>query len=155
MKKHLGDLRIDSSAFEPLGYIPKRYTPAGENISPPLAWINTPTDTKEFALICHDPDAPYTYGYTHWVLYGIPPEVTSIDEGQGKSVFTWGINSSGESGYTGPDPPQGHGPHHYYFLLYALDKALDLKPGLTRNELLNAIDEHITVQARYIGIYEF
>ncbi len=57
-------------------------------------------------------------------------------------------------GYTGPAPPSGHGVHHYYFWLYALDKKLDLKPGLTRNQLLDAIDDHIIVQSRNVGIYE-
>ncbi len=37
---------------------------------------------------------------------------------------------------------------------YALDKAFDLKPGLTRIELLNMIDGYILVQARLVEIYE-
>ena len=154
MVMHLGDFQINSPAFGSLKNIPKHYTGEGDNVSPPLMWIKPPKNTKEFALICYDPDAPVTYGYTHWVIYGIPSEIDSIKEGEVNKRFTEGVNSSGELGYTGPAPPPGHGPHHYYFWLYALDETLDLKPGLTRQELLDAIDDHIIVQARHVGIYE-
>jgi Raf kinase inhibitor-like YbhB/YbcL family protein len=151
---NLGDLRLSSPAFGPLGNIPKRYAYDGDNLSPPLEWSNAPADTREFALICFDPDAPLPYGFTHWVVYGIPADVTDIGEGEGKEAFTEGTTSYGERGYGGPDPPPGNGPHHYYFWLYALDTALNLKPGLTREQLLDAIADHIIVQARLVGIYE-
>jgi Raf kinase inhibitor-like YbhB/YbcL family protein len=153
MKMHLGDLQIISPAFGSLRNIPKHFTTSGDNVSPPLNWMNAPENTKEFALICYDPDAPFTYGFTHWVVYGLPPEINGIEEGEGKT-FTDGVNSTGGTGYSGPAPPPEHGPHHYYFWLYALDKALHLDPSLTRDELLDAIDEHIIVQARHVGIYE-
>ena len=150
---HLGDLQIMSPAFGSLRNIPKHFTTSGDNISPPLNWMNSPDNTKEFALICYDPDAPVTYGFTHWVVYAIPSDINSIEEGEGET-FTDGVNSTGGTGYSGPAPPPEHGPHHYYFWLYALDKNLNLDPGLTREELLDAIDEHIIVQARHVGIYE-
>ena len=153
MKMHLGDLQIMSPAFGSLRNIPKHFTVSGDNNSPPLNWMDAPDNTKEFALICYDPDAPVTYGFTHWVVYGIPPETNSIGEGEGKN-FTDGVNSTGNTGYSGPNPPSGHGPHHYYFWLFAIDQKLYLDPGLTREEVLDAIDSHIIVQARYVGIYE-
>lgn len=94
------------------------------------------------------------YGFTHWVMYGIPAGVTGIGKGKGKEAFTEGTTSYGEKGYGGPAPPPGNGPHHYYFWLYALDTALNLKSWLTREQLLNAIADHIIVQARLVGIYE-
>lgn len=154
MKRHLGDLQITSPAFKNLEEIPKRFVSDGQNLSPPLEWNKVPEGAKELALLCFDPDAPYTYGYTHWVMYGIPPEVTNIAEGEGKKAFTEGMNSGGEQGYSGPAPPLGNGPHHYYFWLYALDTKLNLQPGLTREQLLDAIDDHIIEQARHVGIYE-
>jgi phosphatidylethanolamine-binding protein (PEBP) family uncharacterized protein len=51
-------------------------------------------------------------------------------------------------------PPEGHGPHHYYFWLYALDKDLDLKPGADREQCLEAIEDHVIEQARLIGTYQ-
>ena len=154
MKLRLGDLIIRSPAFGNLENIPKKYTSDGENISPPLEWINIPEGTKEFVLLCFDPDAPVPNGFTHWVVYGISPQVTGIQEGEKNGNFIEGTNSAGQIGYTGPAPPPGHGPHHYYFWLYALDAPLDLKQGLTREQLLNVITDHIIVQSRLVGIYE-
>ncbi len=54
----------------------------------------------------------------------------------------------------GPYPPNGHGPHHYYFWIYALDKNLGLKPGLTLEKLYASIEGHVLEQARVIGVYE-
>lgn len=59
-----------------------------------------------------------TYGFGHWVLYDIPASVTSLPEGV--ADFTAGRNDFGKPGYNGPMPPNGHGPHHYYFWLLAL-----------------------------------
>ena len=153
MKPRLKDLEISSPVFLALETIPQRYTSDGENISPSLQWRKIPPETKQLALICYDPDAPIPPGFTHWTLYNIPPEVTAIAEGEGNK-YTEGVNSAGSNGYTGPAPPEGHGIHHYYFWLYALDRALDLQPGLNREELLKAIADSVIAQARLVGIYQ-
>jgi Raf kinase inhibitor-like YbhB/YbcL family protein len=64
-----------------------------------------------------------------------------------------GKNSLGEEGYTGPAPPAGHGTHHYYFWVYALDDELDLPSGLDRHGLFDRIEDHVIEQARVIGTY--
>lgn len=153
MKLKLKDLEISSPVFATLAAIPKRYTSDGENISPPLQWSKIPPETKQLVLICHDPDAPLPRGFTHWTIYNIPPDVNEIAE-NGGNKFTEGVNSAGSNGYTGPAPPSGHGVHHYYFWLYALDRTVDLQSGLSREELLDAIADSVTAQARLIGIYE-
>ena len=153
MKLRMGTLKLSSRAFEPLGRISDRYSGYGENISPALQWTGAPKGTKEFALICHDPDAPLPRGFTHWVIYGMPPDTTDIPE-RGGATFSQGPNGTGKPGYFGPMPPQGHGLHHYYFWLYALDQALSLKAGLDRDALLDAIEDHVIEQARLVGVYE-
>jgi Raf kinase inhibitor-like YbhB/YbcL family protein len=153
VKLKMGTLSLASPAFAALARIPDRHTGVGENVSPALRWSGTPSGTKEFALICHDPDAPLPRGFTHWVIYGMPPAATGIPEGGGGS-FTEGVNGTGKKGYTGPMPPQGHGPHHYYFWVYALDKALGLKAGLDRDTLLDAIEDHVIEQARLVGVFQ-
>lgn len=153
MELRLKELQIQSAAFGSLESIPKRYTSDGDNVSPPLAWSKLPADTQQLVLICHDPDAPLPHGFTHWTLYNIPPNVSQISEGEG-SQFTEGMNSAGQTGYTGPAPPPNHGPHHYYFWLYALNQALDLQPGLTREQLIDAIADAVTAQARLVGVYQ-
>ena len=153
MALNLGDLKITSSHFEFKGSIPDRCAKANDDISPHLQWSGAPEGTQEFALICHDPDAPLPHGWTHWVLYGIPASVTELEEGS-NGGFPEGRNDYGETGWGGPMPPPGHGEHHYYFWLYALDAPLDAEPGLDRMQLLDRMDGHILEQARIIGVYE-
>jgi Raf kinase inhibitor-like YbhB/YbcL family protein len=154
MSLKLGNFRVSSTAFENLGAIPKRFAGDGQNLSPPLEWTGAPKGTQEFALICHDPDAPLPEGFTHWVLYGIPAGVTKLSEAQPGNAFTGGANGTGKPGYVGPHPPVGHGLHHYYFWVYALDGTLGLEPGLTKNELVDAIRKHILEQTRIVGTYK-
>ena len=102
--------------------------------------------------MCDDPDAPLTYGFTHWVVYGIPADRTGLPAGA-EGPYQVGVNGLGEPRYMPPGPPPGHGDHHYYFHLYALDEALDLPDGLTKERLLAAIDDHILEQARIVGTW--
>jgi hypothetical protein len=147
---NVADLRIRSSAFDHHKRIPERYTGDGEDVSPALEWSGVPDGTKAFALIVHDPDAPLVDGFTHWVAYGIPGDVTGLPEG---AEVTSGSNSFGKAGYNGPAPPPGHGTHHYYFWVYALDQELDLAPGLDRRGLIDRIEDHVIEQARLVGTY--
>ena len=151
----LSQMQLTSSAFQPLGRIPKKHTGEGEDISPPLAWTNAPNDAKAFALVCHDPDAPLVtpgaYGFVHWVLYNIPSTVTSLEEGF--AGHTSGVNSFPRSGYGGPMPPEGHGQHHYYFWLLALKTKTDLPPGLTMWELFAKIEPQVIAMNRLVGTY--
>ncbi|KAA0236515.1 MAG: YbhB/YbcL family Raf kinase inhibitor-like protein [Actinobacteria bacterium] len=148
---NLGDLTVSSPAFEHGGRIPDEHTCEGEDVSPPLEWSAVPEGTRELVIICHDPDAPLTDGFTHWVAYGIAPDSGGIEEGGGP--HTEGSNDFGSTGYGGPAPPPGHGTHHYYFHLYAIDAELGAGPGLSRDEVLERIDEHIIEQARVVGTY--
>lgn len=152
-----GTLRLESPAFGSHDAIPRRYTGEGENVSPPLGWTGVPSGTRELALVCFDPDAPLPDGFDHWVVYRIPPESTGLEEGESRrNRITEGVNGSGEPGYTGPAPPPGHGLHHYYFWLYALDTSLDalVQAGLTRRQLIEEIRDHVIQQARLVGTYE-
>ena len=152
----LSDMQLKSPAFENRGKIPQKHTGYGEDLSPALEWTNVPEGTKSFALICHDPDAPLvepgTYGFVHWVLYNIPGNVSGLAEASGE--YTMGVNNFGEKGYKGPKPPGSHGVHHYFWWLLALDKELNLEPGLTQWQLLERIEPHIIGMNRLVGIYE-
>lgn len=153
----LSDMVLTSPVFESLGPIPTRHTGEGVDVSPPLQWRNAPDGTAGYAILCHDPDAPLVapegaYGFVHWALYNIPASVAHIDEGT--HAFTAGRNDMGRTGYGGPMPPQGHGVHHYYFWLLALDTATDLQPGLTMWQLLERLEPHVLAMNRLIGTYE-
>ena len=151
----LSTMQLDSSAFAAGGSIPKQYTGEGKDVSPALSWQGVPEGTKGFALICHDPDAPLvqngSYGFVHWVLYNLPASTTSLEDNSGEG--TSGINDMGKVGYNGPMPPEGHGVHHYYFWLLALDKATDLPEGLSLPELLRQVEPHLLGMNRLVGTY--
>ena len=151
----LSTMQLTSTAFEPGGAIPAKFTGEAEDVSPALAWTDAPEGTKSFALICHDPDAPLvkpgTYGFVHWVLYGIPGSVSELSEGVGDYVE--GANDFGNTGYGGHMPPPGHGTHHYFFWLLALDSELQLPPGITLWELLEKIEPNVIGMNRLVGTY--
>src|SRR5947209_4630702 len=149
---NVADLRVSSPAFGTHGRIPEHHTSDGEDVSPPLEWSGAPEGTRSFAVVAHDPDAPLVDGFTHWVAYGIPGDATGLREGADELVL--GTNSMGNQSYNGPAPPPGHGVHHYYFWVYALDEDLGLEPGLDRRALLDRIEDHVLEQARVIGTYE-
>jgi Raf kinase inhibitor-like YbhB/YbcL family protein len=150
-------IQLTSSAFTEGAPIPAKYTCDGEDVSPPLKWSNLPQGTKSVALICDDPDAPLGT-WVHWVVYGIPATVTELPEGV-PAVETipngarQGTNDFKRVGYGGPCPPKGR-PHRYVFQLYALDAELQLSPGATKKDLVNAMKGHILAEGRLIGTYE-
>src|SRR5437660_12882446 len=72
-------MQLMSSDFSPGGAIPVRFTCEGDNVSPEFSWKESPAETKSFALIIHDPDAPRVGGFTHWVLYNIPAHKGHLD----------------------------------------------------------------------------
>ena len=148
---NIQDLAIESAAFDHHSGIPGRHTAEGEDVSPELAWSGAPAGTRSFALVVHDPDAPLVDGFTHWVAYNVPGDATGV--GEGSDDLTHGKNSAGQNSYMGPAPPAGHGTHHYYFWVYALDDDLDLEPGLTRRELIDRIGDNVIEQARIVGTY--
>jgi len=144
---------VTSAAFEPGARIPVKYTGEGENVSPPLGWSGAPEGTREFAVICDDPDAPRKDPWVHWVVYGIPADRRGFAEGDPGGA-TLGVTSARSPGYRGPMPPPGHGVHHYHFKVYALGAPLDLGPGASKQELLQAMEGHILAQGELVGTYE-
>lgn len=146
-------MKLTSSAFEAGASIPTKYTGEGQDVSPPLSWTEPPQGTRQFALICDDPDAPMPKPFVHWVAYRIPADTRALPEAT-RSGFVSGRNDFGGSGYRGPMPPRGHGIHHYHFVLFALDATIDSPTGLTKDELLERIRDHELARAELIGTYE-
>ena len=152
----LSDMQLHSDAFEAHGNIPTPYTGEGEDISPALSWRDAPEGTRAFAVICHDPDAPLVkdgaYGFVHWLLYNLPGDINSLEEDTDQG--TVGVNDFGDDGYGGPMPPEGHGLHHYYFWVLALDEDMDLPEGLTLGSFLDRAESHVIGMNRLVGTYE-
>ena len=145
---------VKTTAFQPGGDIPKKYTCEGQDVSPPLSWTEPPAGTQSFALIADDPDAPVG-NWVHWVAYDLPSSARQLPEGVPKaeelpSGGRQGANDFRRIGYGGPCPPPGN-PHRYYFKLYALDTQLNLKPGAAKKELEQAMKGHKLAQAEVMG----
>jgi Raf kinase inhibitor-like YbhB/YbcL family protein len=149
--------KLSSPAFQDSGSIPQKFTCQGDNVSPELNWSEAPPNTKSFALIMDDPDAPGGT-FTHWVLFDIPADQQQLAEGAGSSstgnpIGMSGNNGLSQIGYMGPCPPSGI--HRYYFRMYALDvPSLNLKEGASRGEVEAAMKNHVIGAADTMSRYE-
>ena len=149
------NLSITSSAFKNGSPIPAIYTCKGNDTSPALSWNDPPSNTKSFALIMDDPDAPGGT-WVHWVIYNIPASARGLQEATPTKIQLAdgslnGVNSWGNLGYGGPCPPSGT--HRYFFKLYALDTMLDLPSGASKQKLLSAMQDHILAQGELMGTF--
>jgi len=150
-------MRIFSPAFGNGDYIPVKYTCDGEDVSPPLLFLDPPDQTQSFAVLVDDPDAPVGV-FTHWIIYDIPgtfeglpedvPPIPELEYG-----IKQGINDFKRIGYGGPCPPPGS-IHRYFFILFALDvPTTGLPAGATKAEFLEAIDGHVIAHDELVGLY--
>lgn len=153
-------MQIRSSAFDDGDRIPERHTRDGADASPPLTIRDVPDGTRTLALICDDPDAPGKT-WVHWLVWGIPAEMDQIPEdvpggniAESLGGARQGKNDFDEVGYGGPEPPKGHGTHHYRFTAYALSETIDLDAGAGREALETAMKNCTLDTARLTGTYE-
>lgn len=145
---------LTSSAFKSGDPIPRRYTCEGEDLSPPLHWSVPPAATKSLVIIADDPDAPVGT-WVHWVIYDLPLDLRGLTEAvppkdRLPNGALQGLNDFKRVGYGGPCPPPGK-PHRYYFTLYALDVTLNLKPRVTKAQVLDASKGHVLAEAQLMG----
>ena len=146
--------QLFTSAFSEGGWIPDLHTCLGADLSPSLEWRDAPAETRSFALVVDDPDAP-AGNWCHWLLYDLGAKVKGLAQGYKPGALgVSGINDFGKLGYNGPCPPKGK-PHRYFFKLQALDMhTLGLHTGVKRADLLKAIQGHVLGEAQYMGRFE-
>jgi Raf kinase inhibitor-like YbhB/YbcL family protein len=133
----------------------------GKNISPQLKWMNAPKNTKSFALMVHDPDAPTGSGWWHWVIFNIPadaPELPADAGNPAKSLAPKGSVQSmtdyGKPGFGGACPPIGDKPHRYIFTVFALDvPKLDLDDKANAALVGFMVNQHAIGKASIISYY--
>jgi Raf kinase inhibitor-like YbhB/YbcL family protein len=134
---------------------------SGENISPELRWERAPKEAKSFAVTVYDPDAPTGSGWWHWIIFNIPPSVTTLTGGAGKSDGSGAPQGSvqsmtdfGQPGYGGPCPPQGNKPHRYIFTVFALKvDQLPLKPDASGAMVGYYLNQNALSKASFTGLY--
>jgi Raf kinase inhibitor-like YbhB/YbcL family protein len=140
---------VTSPAFADGQPVPKEFTCDGNDAPPAITVTDPPPAAKSFAVIMDDPDAPKGT-FTHWLAYDIPVDGNALRATAGKTLE----NDFGRKGYGGPCPPPGHGPHRYYFTVYALDVLVLDVPGHGRDDLESALQRHTLAKAQFMGRYE-
>jgi Raf kinase inhibitor-like YbhB/YbcL family protein len=157
-------MTLASTAWSDGGQIPVKYSQAGDQVSPPLAWSNVPDGTASFVLLAHDLDAATGNGtddILHWMLWSIPAGARSLSEGvpQGAQLQdgTRQISASGPY-YRGPGASAAGPAHHYVFELFALDAAPDVPavgaaPSQTRAAVVAAMAGHVRGKGVLVGLF--
>jgi len=147
-------MQLLSNDFSSNERFPMRFTCDGAGVSPSVYWKDVPAETKSFALILEDPDAPSGI-FTHWLIFNLPPEERQLSEAMSQlpDGAQWGLTSWEHSGYGGPCPPRGQ-THRYIFKLYALDTLLQFSNPPVREKLLQTMDGHILAKAELISTYQ-
>ncbi|HTS18186.1 MAG TPA: YbhB/YbcL family Raf kinase inhibitor-like protein [Verrucomicrobiae bacterium] len=156
----MAQFTLTSPSFRNNQPMPAKFSCEGADASPALKWEGAPAETKSFALICDDPDAPGG-SWVHWIAYNVsssvnafPEDIAKTETGASIAGLRQGVNDFGRVGYGGPCPPRGHGVHHYHFHLYALDTELNLAPRVKRSQLESAMQGHVLAQAELVGTYQ-
>ena len=155
-----GSTRFGTPAFADGATIPSEYTCAGADRSPRLNVGGAPGEAQSLAVVVDDPDAPSGV-FTHWLLWDVPPEVTTIPEDvpttetvEDLGGAKQGENDFGEVGYRGPCPPKGSDPHTYRFTLYVLERRPRIGAGASRNPLLGELEALALGTERFTGEFE-
>jgi len=157
-------MRLMSNSFIDGGLIPPKYTQAGEQASPQLAWANAPMGTQSFVLHMHDMEGARnktTEDQLHWLVWNIPAETRALPEGVPMGDLKDGSHQTSATGngvYRGPGAPANGPYHHYVFELFALDTKIDVPanaadPFDTRAKVLTAIQGHVLGKAVYLGFF--
>ena len=139
----MSDFSITCSDFDEGAEIPKKFGYKFENEEPNISFNRPPSSTTTLALIMDDPDAMGAVGkvWLHWLQYHNLTESSPVE---GKTDF-------GEIGYGGPAPPDKL--HTYIFKAYALDTELELNEGYSKQELEDAMKDHILAEAKLTGTF--
>lgn len=151
------DFELSSPSFSQGNPIDSRYSCEGANETPVLRWSGAPADTKSFALLVEDPDAPTPTPWVHWLVANIPGSTKELmplgREGEQEGGMVQGENSFKQIGFDGPCPPAGK-PHRYYFILYALRDNLTLGSGFSKELFLKSLEGKILGRATLMGTYQ-
>ena len=154
-----GTLQLGSLGFADHAPIPARYTADGEGVSPPLHWSGVPAGATSLVLLVEDADAPTPEPLVHAIVVDLAAADGALAEGdirspdhEGGDVHE-GRNSYLFKGWLPPDPPPGHGAHHYAFQVFALGPGASFEGTAGRSDVLQAVQQHGLASGLLIGTY--
>jgi phosphatidylethanolamine-binding protein (PEBP) family uncharacterized protein len=148
------DLPLKSPAFADGEPIPRRFAGpgVGDNVSPPLQWSGVPVEADHLVFILEDIDVPFSRPLIH-TLSLLPPDATALPEGALARGSSAAVHLRGMlgSGYSGPRPIVGHGPHRYRFMLFAVQGNVDTS---SQRAAIDSMVGHVVARGRVVGTYE-
>ncbi|BAX93569.1 YbhB/YbcL family Raf kinase inhibitor-like protein [Mycobacterium shigaense] len=150
-------IAVTSATFADGGSLPRSSAGkgVGDNTSPQLRWEGVPPETRQLVLIIDDLDVPLPRPLLHTVAV-IEPTVPGVEAGAlspGTSGMRFIRAGLGNRGYAGPRPIPGHGPHHYRFLVFAIDRPI--ADGVDKPKaLLAAMAGHVLAWGVLTGTYQ-
>ena len=154
-------IRVSSAAFAEGGTLPIRFTDDGAGTSPPLAWTQVPAETGAIVLLIEDVDCPAPTPLVHAIAWNLPGQDGGLPEGglpskdsPGEGGIAMGRNSFFKPEYLAPDPPPGHGPHRYFFQVFAVREPLLLEGHPDLHTVVKAMTGQVTARGLLVGIYE-
>lgn len=122
------------------GVIPGRFTCAGENISPDVAWFDVTPAAMSMAIVFYEESLDRT---VHWIVANLDPTTAYLPAGAVPPDALIGANDPvpGDStiGYRGPCLGPGE-TRSYTIEVHALGQFLDLPSGTPAQNLIEAID---------------
>ena len=153
-------MRLTSPEYADGGTMPARFAgtgvAGGMNASPPLSWDDPPAGALSFALAVIDVH-PVAHHWVHWLVADISGDVRGLAE---RASLTPAMppgslelaSTFGRSGYGGPQPPAGTGPHDYVATLYALDVSrLGAHADSSWEDVQTAMAGHVLGTATLVG----
>jgi phosphatidylethanolamine-binding protein (PEBP) family uncharacterized protein len=127
----------------------------GDNVSPALQWTGVPVESEQLVLFMDDIDVPLPKPLFHAIAV-LEPTLPGLGDGEFVSATT-GLRiiptALGGTGYSGPRPVPGHGPHRYRFHLFALDWRIPDDATSTAH-VLGATANHVLARGTLAGTYE-
>ncbi len=150
----LGSITITSPAFSDGGRLPVDLTCDGKDIMPELVLSSPPENTKSLLLMVDDPDASGET-FTHLLAFNVTPDLRKFPGGPelgpaAGDTARYGLNDYKVAGYRGPCPPKGE-IHRYRFRVVAVDTVLKLGDGSPKEQVFEAIDQHILGEGTLTG----
>jgi phosphatidylethanolamine-binding protein (PEBP) family uncharacterized protein len=148
---------LTSTAFTDGAPMPRRCAGkgVGDDISPALNWVGVPSGTTALLLLMDDVDVPLRTPLFHSGAV-LDPTLTGLLEGEFRSG-TSGVRivptMLSKTGYSGPRPIPGHGPHRYRFHLLATSQPVPDDAGSVK-AMLAALAGKVTARGMLTGTYE-